>query len=67
MVVKKTTMVKAAKSEQTEPKFSREQIVASKKYRNHMDFLKGNLADTQEYSLREVDALIETYMKGQVK
>ena len=46
-------------------KFSKEQIVASKKYESFKDFLNGNLVTGQMYSLEEVDALIErNYKKG---
>lgn len=46
-------------------KFSKEQIVASKKYESFKDFLKGNLVTGQMYSMNEVDALIEkNYKKG---
>lgn len=49
-------------------KFSKEQIVASKKYEDFKDFLKGNLITGKMYSTKEVDALIEkNYKKGQVK
>ena len=46
-------------------KFSKEQIVASKKYESFKDFLKGNLVTGQMYSMNEVDALSEkNYKKG---
>lgn len=70
MATKKTvteTVEQSEQSEQIEPKFSKEQIVSAKKYESRVDFLKGNLKDDQEYSFSEVDALIEDYMKGQVK
>ena len=67
MATKKTVTETVEQSEQIEPKFSKEQIVSAKKYESRVDFLKGNLKDDQEYSFSEVDALIEDYMKGQVK
>ena len=69
MAARKTTKtIETEQTEQTELKFSKTQIVAAKKYGNHVDFLNGNLLDGQEYSFSEVDALIENYYgKGQVK
>lgn len=70
MATKKTvteTVEQSKQSEQTEPKFSKEQIVSARKYESRIDFLKGNLKDGQEYSFSEVDSLIDDYMKGQVK
>lgn len=47
------------------PKFSKEQIVASKKYSPYKDFLSGNLKDGQMYAQTDVDALIsKNYKKG---
>ena len=46
-------------------KFSKEQIVASKKYSPYKDFLNGNLKTDQMYSDAELDALIaKNYKKG---
>lgn len=67
MSKEKAVTKSAAESELNEPKFSKEQIVASKRYLKNVDFLNGNLIDGQEYSLDEVDALIDEFMKGQVK
>lgn len=39
--------------------FSREQLIASQRYENYRDFLKGNLKAGQRYTKAEVDALIE--------
>lgn len=38
--------------------FTKEQIVASKKYAKYKDFLQGNLQTGQTYSFAELDALI---------
>lgn len=40
-------------------KFTKEQLVASRKYSGFKDFLNGNLKTDQMYSFEEVDALIE--------
>lgn len=49
--------------EKTVLTFTKEQIVNSKKYELHKDFLNGNLKDNQLYALEEVDALIEKHFK----
>lgn len=54
-----------AKKDVEEIKFSKEQIVSSKKYSPYKDFLNGNLNSGQMYALEDVDALIsKNYKKG---
>lgn len=43
------------------------QLLASKKYANRQDILNALLEDGKTYTTDQVDALIEKYMKGQVK
>lgn len=47
-------------------KFSKEQIVASKKYSPYKDFFNGNLKDGQMYSDAELDAMLtkHNFKKG---
>lgn len=53
------------KDEASVLKFSKEQIVASKKYSPYKDFFNGNLKTGQMYSEAELNALIEkNYKKG---
>lgn len=67
MAARKTaTTATVAKSEQTEPMFSKEQILASDRYANRRDLVDALLED-KSYTLETVDNLIEKYMKGQVK
>jgi hypothetical protein len=47
-----------------EATFTKEQIVESKKYG---DLAHAILKDDRSYTLKEVEDLIETYMKGEVK
>lgn len=47
--------------------YSREQVLKSRKYAERKDLLCVLLSDCREYTLEEVDALIENYMKGRVK
>lgn len=67
MAARKTaTTGTVAKSEQTEPVFSKEQILASDRYANRRDLVDA-LLENKSYTLETVDNLIEKYMKGQVK
>jgi hypothetical protein len=50
-----------------ETKFTKEQLLKSKKYTDRKDIVNVLLKDGQTYSFSEVDALIKKYMKGKVK
>lgn len=68
MAARKTAITGAvAKSEQTEPVFSKGQILASDRYANRRDLVDALLDTDKSYTLETVDNLIEKYMKGQVK
>lgn len=68
MAAKKTaTTGTVANSEQTEPVFSKEQILASDRYANRRDLVDALLDTDKSYTLKTVDNLIDKYMKGQVK
>lgn len=47
--------------------FTKEQILASKKYKNRRDVLGAILKDGGSYTLEQVDSLLEKFMKGKVK
>ena len=49
-----------------ESKFSKEQILASKKYVNRRDALGAILADEKQYTFEQVDSLLDKFMKGKV-
>lgn len=51
----------------TAPKFSKEQLFRSARYRKRRDLIGAILQNGGEYTLEEVDAKIENYMKGKVK
>ncbi|MFR3595718.1 hypothetical protein [Enterocloster sp.] len=53
--------------EQSEPKFSKEQILASARFANKRDLVTALLDKDKSYTLETVDNLIEKYMKGLVK
>lgn len=55
------------KVEQTEPMFSKAQILASAKYRVRRDVVDALLDDGKKYTMKQVDELIDNFMKGKVK
>lgn len=56
-----------AKVQQSEPQFSKEQIVASDKYRSQRDLVDALLEEDKKYTIATVDKMIEEYRKGKVK
>lgn len=54
------------KNEASVLKFSKEQIISSKKYGSFKDFFNGNLKDGQMYSEAELDAMLtkHNFKKG---
>jgi hypothetical protein len=56
-----------AVSERAEPKFSREQAVASARYANRRDLVSSLLKDGETYTIAEIDKKIDEYKKGKVK
>ena len=65
MAAKKTTTGTATRSEQTEPMFSKEQILASARFANRRDLVDALLDEDKSYTMKTVDNLVEKYMKGQ--
>lgn len=61
-MAKATTAAKAAASET----FQKESILASAKYANRRDALSVLLEDNKDYTLEEVDTILENFMKGKV-
>lgn len=47
--------------------FTKDQLLASKRYANRQDILNALLVGGKEYTTEQVDALIEKYMKREVK
>lgn len=66
-VAKKQDNGTEAKAETVEPRFSKEQIAASKRYCNQRDLADALLEEGKRYTFTEVDGLIEKYRKGKVK
>lgn len=54
------------KADNFEVKFSKEQLVKSKKFSGHKDLLNTILEDGKEYTLDEVVSKVDKYMKGKV-
>lgn len=51
----------------TEPVFSKEQILESKKYRERADLVGALLISGKTYTFEQVDAEIEKFMKRKVE
>ena len=49
-----------------EPVYTKEQILDSKKYAHRRDILGVLLHDEKEYTVKEIDSLLEKFMKGKV-
>lgn len=61
-----STKKKSAASAATEPKFTKESLVNSKRFRNERDLIVALLEDDVEYTISEVEEMITKYMKGKV-
>ena len=64
---KTETTAASAAVKKTEPTYTKEQVAASKRYANRRDLVSVLLEDGKSYTLAEVDALIDKFMKGAVK
>lgn len=56
----------------TEPKkveslFSKEQLLAAKRFQDRKDIVNAILSPDEQYTVNAVEEMIEKYMKGQVK
>lgn len=54
-------------AEQKAQGFTKEQIVSSKRYGHKRDLVSVLLEEGKTYTLKEVDKLIESFMKKEVK
>jgi len=55
-----------AKKEAAAPTFSKAQLLQSKKYAQQKDLLNALLKADHDYTLQEVDTMIEDFLKGKV-
>lgn len=64
---KKTPEADQAVTGKVENKFSKEQLVASNRFRERRDILEALLETGKLYTVKTVEEKIESYMKGKVK
>lgn len=62
-----STKKNSAASAAQEPKFPKEALVNSKRFRNERDIVSALLKDDVDYTVPEVEGMITEYMKGKVK
>lgn len=67
MVGKKKIADEKTEVQNVSIEFSKEQILASAKYRNNKDLVDAILDEKKKYTIENVDSLVEKYMKGKVK
>lgn len=65
MATKKATA--ASEPEKIESKFSKEQLLAAERFQERKDILNTLLSPDKQYTVEAVEAMIDKYMKGQVK
>lgn len=68
MAVRKTTKT-AAKEAENEVKFSKNQLLAAKRFRGKRDALNAvlsNYPDDETFTVKTVEQMIEDFMKGKV-
>lgn len=53
--------------EKVESLFSKEQLLAAKKFQDRKDIVNAILSPDEQYTVNAVEEMIEKYMKGQVK
>jgi len=64
---KKSPEAVTANTGKVENKFSKEQLVASKRFQERRDILEALLNNGEQYTVKTVEEKIESYMKGKVK
>ena len=60
-------MTTQKKQESAELRYTKEAFAASRKYANFRDLIGALLVDNKDYTVAEVDKLIENYQKGEVQ
>lgn len=59
--------VESVEVQSVQTMFTKEQILASAKYRNRRDLVDALLDGNTSYTTKTVDELVNSFMKGQVK
>lgn len=54
-------------AEKAEIKYSKEQLLASERFRDRKDIVNALLSSDKEYTVSAVKNMIENYMKGKVR
>lgn len=54
-------------TEKAESLFSKEQLLAAKRFQRKRDVINAILEPDKKYTIKTVEQMIEKYMKGQVK
>lgn len=67
MAIRKTTKTAAKEAEKIESEFSKNQLLAAKRFSGKRDILEALLSDDETYTVKTVEQMIEDYMKGKVK
>lgn len=67
MAVKRTDKTVASEPEKVESLFSKEQLLAAKRFQERKDIVNALLSPDKQYTVETVEQMIENYMKGQVK
>lgn len=67
MAVRRTTKTAAKEAEKVENKFSKNQLLAAKRFSGKRDILEALLSNDETYTVKTVEQMIEDYMKGKVK
>lgn len=67
MAVKRTDKTVASEPEKVESLFSKEQLLAAKRFQERKDIVNALLSPDKQYTVEAVEQMIEKYMKGQVK
>lgn len=67
MAAKKTDKTTASESKKVESLFSKEQLLAAKRFQGRKDIVNALLSHDKQYTVETVEQMIEKYMKGQVK
>ena len=64
---KKDSEAAPQRTERAESKFSKEQLLAAKRFRDKRDLVNALLNDGELYTMKSVEERIEKYKKGKVK
>lgn len=60
------TVEQPVKATKAESKFSKSQLAGCSRYRNRRDLVDALLDSNKKYTMKQVDEMIETFMKGKV-